>query len=142
MNGIKLRLLPIENTASHHLHGFRMRIEAYDAPDDLTNYVFVCRRHPVNPHTGEVVDEFYTIVSFPHIAMYPVGAPDPDKGWPFFRRDWFELDISSTQQYEETWELVKSQVCHFETAYRKAAANLQLLETFWIGDAPDTSSSI
>lgn len=136
--GIKLRLSAIEPASDFHIRGFRMRVEAYEAPDDLTKYVFVIRRHPADPYTGEVFDEFYTVASFPHLANYPEGAPDPDKGWPFFRRDWIEIDVASTEQYNEVWEDIKANVCHMERAYRRAA-ELELVDTFWVGDSPPVS---
>ncbi len=109
--GIRLQRFSIKNANHWHLRVFRLRVEVVETSPDMTRYVFVYRRHPADPYTGDIFDEFCTVASPVDLSEYPVGAPDPDKAFPFFRKDFIEVDLRSMVEFEEFWSLIVKFVC-------------------------------
>jgi hypothetical protein len=82
-----------------------------EVTDDMTEHVFVYRRHPPDPYTGDIFDEFCTVASPVDLSEYPIGAPDPELPFPFFRKNFIEVDVRSAAAFEDTWNLIVQQVC-------------------------------
>lgn len=139
--GLKLQRYAIENANHYHLRVFRLKVVAVEPFDGMTEYVFVYRRHPVNPYTGEYFDEFCGVASATDLAEYPIGAPDPNAGThPFFLSDRFEIDLRSQTHYDQVWELIKDEVCTLITVLN-LADNLVVEETHLCGDEAADSES-
>jgi len=136
---IKLTRSEIKEVNHYHIRGFRIRVEASDAVG-MPNEVFVYARHPPNPHTGEVVDEFLTVASFPDLAEYPANDPDPTKAFPFLRKSFIELDVRSMKDVENIWRLVVELVCFLRAALNRAD-QLVVAETVDCGQPPESESS-
>lgn len=121
---------------------FRLRVEASDPTGSGADpNVFVYRRDPVNPYTGEANDTFFAVASPVDLAEYPVGDPDPDAQFPFFRLDYVELDFRAVSQAREVWELVREGVCNLLAALEKLE-QLQAVEEVWVcADPPEDQGS-
>jgi hypothetical protein len=134
---VKLRRYEIRNANHLHLRGYRLRVEAVD-PCGMDAKVFVYRRPPADPVTGVVADEFTGVASFPDMAEYPAGQPDPAKQ-PFFRKDFVEVDVRSLRQYQEIWQTLLAEVAGLLSALNRA--DLMIVgEEQWVGD-PGTCAS-
>lgn len=120
---------------------FRMRIEASDPNNTGADpNVFLYRRDPVNPYTGEASDVFFAVASVADLADYPVGEPDPDKPYPFLRLDYIELDFRASSQAKEVWEIVVREVNALLECLGRMA-NLVEVETQFVGTAPTEGTS-
>lgn len=137
---IRLTRLDIKNANHYHLRGFRLRVEVAEVSGGMDRNVFLYRRHPPDPRTGEIVDEFATVCSFPDLAEYPVGDPSTTTDLPFLRKDFVELDVRSTRDCELVWETIRSQACALAAALDRADV-LQEVETVWCGIPPASDSS-
>jgi len=116
--GIQLRRLGIERANHWHLRVSRLRVEVIDTCGDMDANVFVYRRNPVNPNTGEVFDEWCAIASPVDLSEYPVGSP------------------ATGQLYDE----IKAQVTSLVTAL-DLADKLTEEEKVWVGCEPAESES-
>jgi len=139
--GIRLTRHSVKNANHWHLRAFRLRIEVAETSPDMSRYVFVYRRHPPDPYTGEVFDEFCTVASPVDMSEYPVGAPDPNLPFPFFRKDFIEVDVRSLKDFDETWDLVVKQVCVLTQALDDME-NLVQDEEAVCGTLPSGSESV
>jgi hypothetical protein len=133
--GIQLRRLEIQNANHWHLRVFRLRIEVAQIFGDMPRHVFVYRRRPANPYTGEIFDEFCAVASVVDLSEYPAGAPDPDGSSPFFRQDFIEVDLPSQVEFEKFWELIQTHVCALVDRLN-LADQLVMTEAIWCGDQP------
>jgi hypothetical protein len=137
---IKLARSEIRNANHYFLHGFRLRVDVTEAVG-IPAEVFVYSRKPADPYTGLVEDVWSGIASFPDLAEYPVGAPNPDLGCPFFRQSFIEVDVRSQKDYEKIWQLVVDQVKNLKIAFDKAA-DLVVVEEATIGEDEVVSDSL
>jgi hypothetical protein len=118
-----------------------LRIEIPETTDDMTDYVFVYRQHPADPYTGEIFEEFCTVASPVDLSEYPVGAPDPNKPFPFFRKNFIEVDLRSQADFDGTWELIQTEVCRLVAAL-DLMDNLVTEEEVICGTLPASSESV
>ncbi len=136
---IQLKRYEMKNANHYHLSVFRLRVEVADVLG-MEPQVFKFRRHDPDAVTGEVRDEFLGVATAVDMSEYPVGAPDPDNAQPFFRKDNFEIDLRSTKDYEDAWDLILREVCVLRAALNRAE-ELVVAETAWCGDPPEIDSS-
>lgn len=118
----------------------RVRIEATEA-EGLEKEVFVFRRNPLNPYTSDQLDEFMTVASPVDMSEYPIGEPDVDKAYPFFRKSVVELDFRSTLLADEAWMLIVEEVRVLTEALDRLE-DLQPAEDMWIPTPPDDTDSL
>ena len=114
--GLRLKRFSIKNANHWHLRVFRLRIEVTETTSDMTPFVFVYRRHPADPFTGDIFDEFCTVASPVDLVEYPVGQPNVEKPFPFFRKDFIEVDLRSQRDFDKFWDLVSQEVCRLVEA--------------------------
>lgn len=138
--GIKLRRYAIAQANHWYLRAFRLRIEVAEVHGAMSRYVFLYSRHPANAVTGVIEDRFETVASAVDLAEYPVGAPDSERPHPFFRTDSVELDVRSSEDYEEVWTRIQNEVCQLATILKRME-NLEVVEEVWCGDQPESGSS-
>lgn len=121
-----------------HLSAFRLRIEIEEAID-MDDRVFLYQREPVNPHTNDYLDSFVTICSPVDMEEFPPEEPDPDKQYPFFRRNYVELDFRATSQAEEAFNLIREELNVLVIALNRLE-QLHVAEEFWVGAGPPDDS--
>lgn len=121
---------------------YRLRVEvtAVEGPD-LDENLFVYRRNPTSPYNSLNRDTFEAVCGPPQLATYPVGDPDPDIEWPYYRSNMIELDLASTQQAEDIWQEIQAEICTLVEALNRLD-HLTVLEETWCPSPPaDTSLS-
>ena len=133
--GLRLQKWTIAQASHYELHGFRMRIEVVETTGGADPDIFIFKRHPADPFTGIIFDEFYTVASFPDLALYPVGAPNPELSEPWFRGRQLEVDFKSIREYNEFWTLICEQATILCQTLDKAD-KLVLGEEVWCGAVP------
>jgi hypothetical protein len=138
--GIQLTRSSIKDANHWFLRGFRLRIEVTEVTGGMPEHVFVYRREPANPETGTIDDTFQTVASLPDLSEYPVGAPDPERPFPYFRDNFIEVDVRSTGDFQNVWERIHAEVCNLVDILNRAD-NLVVDEVVWCGDQPPTSES-
>lgn len=139
--GITFRRYAIEQANHYHLRGFRVRIEVASVCGGMDPNIFVYRREPANPVTGVQWDTFQTIASFPDMEEYPIGTPNSETPFPYFRSDSIELDLRSVEDVDYVWQLVLTEAAHLINALDKAE-QLVAIETATVGeDCADSESA-
>ena len=137
--GIRLQRFEPENTNHWHLRAYRLRVEAVEACGGIDVNVFVYRRHPADPHTGQIFDEFVAVAGPVDMADRPIGAPAEGSD-PFFRLSYVELDVRSSEEFQQIWEDLKTEVCVLVEAMDRLD-QLKLAEEVWCGDSCATAVS-
>lgn len=136
---LKLKRLDAGTNVNYEfLSAYRLRIEVEESVE-MDDRVFLYSRDPLNPHTGEQLDTFITVCSPVDMADYPPEEPAPAKQYPFFRRNWVELDFRATSQADEAWGLIVREVNNLIFALNRLT-RLRVAETVWCGTAPDDDS--
>jgi hypothetical protein len=130
------------NTVDFNNYGaYRIRIEVTDVQGaDLDSYIFVYKRNPPSAYTTQSCDTFEAVAGPPQLALYPAGEPNPDQGWPYYRLNYVELDVASTEQAESIWKEIQEQTCILVSAMNRFD-NLQAVEDTWCPSAPPASSA-
>jgi hypothetical protein len=118
---------------------FKLRITARDAnlmPVDIFSY----QRRPVEPRDPDKVAEEFMFVATPYDAtVYPVDDPDPNQ-WPsFFRRDYLELYVPSSEIAQTIWNQVNLEVKALVEAYNRLDFLESVEETFIDGSGEFTT---
>jgi len=130
---LKLDRKEVTNVDYQWTGAFRLRIECSDPSNSGADpNVFVYRRDPANPYDGTANDTFFAVASPVDLSEYPVGEPNPDAQYPFFRLDYVELDFRATSQANEVWVIVVREVNNLLQALDRLE-NLQLTEEVWVG---------
>jgi len=136
-----VRYEPI-NINFYYFSGWRMRIECAEAQgDDLDKYIFIWKLGEANPYTGNRLDIFQTVCGPADIADIPIGEPDPNMMWPFYRLDYLEHDFRAIAHVDEFWRLIKQEARVLTEALTKFS-NLSETERLWIPSPPDTGDSV
>ena len=137
---IQLVRLGMEDANQAYLKVFRIRVEigaeTVGLEDD--DRIFVYRRLPPDPYTGEEFDEFQTVASVVDLSQFP--PEEPGEASPFFRLNYVELDFRSSIRVEEFWELIQREVCVLVEALERAPL-LREQETTWCPSPPENSES-
>lgn len=131
------------NTVNYNNYGaYRLRIEVTDFEGaDLDGNIFVYRTVAPSAYTNQNCDVFEAVAGPSQLAMYPAGVADPDQGWPYYRLNYVELDVASTDQATSIWQEIKAQTCALISAMDRLSA-LQAIEDVWCPAPPeDTSQS-
>lgn len=139
----RLKLTRSQLTAVNYqyLGAFRLRIDVSDPTDSGADpCVFVYNQRPVNPYNNTVVADFMAITSPGDLAEYPVGQPNQNTTYPFFRLDYVELDFRSTEQAEDTWLLIVAEVSNLILALNRMDQLVQT-EEVWVGAANEEGHS-
>lgn len=115
----------------------RLRVEVTEAVDIDPN-IFVYKRDMGTPYVPDdpVDDTFQSVASAADMAEYPVGAPDPDVAFPFFRQTWVELDFRSTLEADRFWATLVAEAAVLLHSLNKLE-QLQVAETVQIGPFPE-----
>jgi hypothetical protein len=130
------------NTVDFNNYGaYRIRIEVTDFEGpDLDSYIFIYKRNPPSAYTTQSCDTFEAVAGPPQLALYPAGEPNPDQGWPYYRLNYVELDLASTEQADQIWNEIQEQVCVLVAAMNRFD-NLQAVEDKWCPAAPPSGSA-
>jgi len=127
--GLTLRRYEVENVDYVWAGAFRLRVEAVDACGGMDARVFLWQRHPVDPNTGEERNELVTVCSPVDMSDFPAEEPDPSTTYPFFRRDWMELDYRAVSDAEEGWTAIRNAVSQLVSALDKLDILTLTIET-------------
>jgi hypothetical protein len=131
-----LKKFEITNVNYLWLGAYRLRVEASDPLHTGTDpNVFLFLRHPLNPHTHEVVDEFLGVASPADMSEYPAHAPDHSTAFPIFRSAAFEIDLRQVEQARKVWLLIQEEVNHLLLALDRME-QLVPTEEVWVGAPP------
>ena len=140
---LQLKLVRQELTSVQYqwAGAFRMRIDATDPNGTGADpNVFLYRRDPVNPYTGEAADVFFAVAAPADIADYPVGQPDPSKPYPFLRLDYVELDFRAVTQANAVWTIVVREVNALLVLLSRLE-DLTVVAEEYVGIAPEETVS-
>lgn len=120
---------------------YRLRIEvtAFEG-NDIDGNVFIYKRKPPSPYTDINADVFEAVAGPPQLSDYPAGAPDPDQGWPYYRLNYVELDLPSSDAAQRIWEEILSEVNVLVEAMNRLDS-LNVVQTIWCPTPPDDSNS-
>ena len=125
----------LENVEFAFFGVYRLRVEVTDYQDIDPN-IFIYQRGAPNPHLdGEPCDFFVGIAGPPELAELPIGEPDPDQQYPFYRLSSVELDFRRQETAEEVWQLINSEatvLCQAMNAFQ----SLIVVEEVWVPDRP------
>ncbi len=99
----------LEYSSELKKYGSRMRIEASN-PLNMPAEIFLFRRTTKDPNTGLAFDEFIQVCSPDDLVTYPVGNPDYNLDFPFFRKSVIDALYPTRQKAEATWEDIQRQV--------------------------------
>ncbi len=122
-----------------YLSAYRLRL-VIDRAVEMDDRVFLFRRDPVNPYTGDHLDTFVTVCSPVDMADYPPEDPDPNKQYPFFRKNAVELDFRATSQADEAYAVIVRELTALVFALNRLD-RLQEADSQWVGTVPDDGSS-
>ena len=137
---IRLLRYEVENIQWQYYGAYRMRVRVADVEGDgLDKNIFVYKRNPINPYTGEYCDVFETIAGPAQLADYPAGAPDVEHGYPYYRLDYFELDFGAESLALEMWNIILKEaaiLCQAMAKYEQ----LSVVEDVWTPSFPSTDT--
>jgi len=125
-----------------YLSAYRMRVEVVEVEgEDIDPYIFIYKKGVVNPYSNSAcTDEFQAVIGPSQYATIPAGEPDPNKSWPYYRLNYFEVDFMSEAQAMRVWEVVKREVCILVEAMGKLT-QLEQVEEAWCPDEPGDEST-
>src|SRR5262245_29878407 len=99
----------VRNIDANYYSAYRMRVEVV-AAENMDKRIFLYRRDPVNPYTNEPTDTFFTIASPADLEEFPPEEPDANKAFPFFRKDFVELDFRSLRIAMNAWQVILREI--------------------------------
>lgn len=139
---LKLTRSEVRHVNYQHLGAFRLRIDAtVPAGSDADPHVFVYNRRPVNQYDATAeLDDFQSVASPVDMAEYPVGGPDGNTTYPFFRTSYIELDLRSTAYVDEIWTTVVAEVDTLLRALDRLA-RLEAVQEVEVGPPADSGGS-
>lgn len=138
---LKLQKYELQNVNYAWLTAFRLRVEASDPEGFGTDpNIFLFLRGTYNPHTESAADEYYGVASPVDLSMYPVGEPSDDTAYPFFRQNFFEIDLSSQGDFDTVWTETVAEVQKLMAVLKRMELLVPTVEVF-LGDAPDEGTS-
>jgi len=120
---------------------WRIRIECTEAQgDDLDKYIFIWKYGDLNPYSGNRESVAQAVCGTTDIADLPIGEPDPDRRWPFYRLDFIEFDVPAKSMAQNVWDIVRHEAQVLATATMEFS-NLEEVERLWVPTPPDTGDS-
>lgn len=131
---LRVRRFAVTQIDSVYFSAYRFRVEAAEAVA-MEKQVFLYRRAPPDPYTQEVVDTFFSVCSPVDMVEYPAEAPDPNKAYPFFRKDFVELDLRRLELALAAEALIVAELNVLVHALNRLE-DLELADDFWIGPFP------
>lgn len=132
---LKLRKSAMVDVSYQFVGAYRLRVEVVDVDGGMDPNIFLYRRDPYNPVTNEQLDVLFAMASPVDMADYPVGEPDPDAEFPFFRLDYMEIDVRSTRVADETWTTIVREANTLVLALDRLE-ELEEVEDVWAGPPP------
>lgn len=106
---LKLSRLEVNNLNWQYYSTYRLRVEASEPEgDDVDEFIFIFARNVADPYSGASRDDFHAICGPAQLSL-PIGDPDPENNYPFYRLNYVELDFTSKQQALEVWEIIKTE---------------------------------
>jgi hypothetical protein len=141
MRAVKLkRYVPTVQQLSYY-GAYRLKLEITDVSgDDLDVNLFLFQRTPATATDVVPRDYFAAIVSPSQLATVPVGAPNEDIAWPYFRSNEVELDCVSSQQADDFYGVVMEEITTLILALNRLDT-LASVEEIWIPSTPPDSES-
>jgi len=118
---------------------FRFRMDVTSA-ENIDSEIFLYRRFPIDPESGEETDEFCSICSPVDMEEYPIGEPDVMRDFPFFRKNFVDLMFRATSLAEEAQLVILQQIEVLLDALCRAD-QLVVAQEVWIPNAPEESAS-
>lgn len=140
MRRLKLEKSEVEEFNFTRYSVWRLRVEVTDS-EDMDRRIFLFRRRPIDPYTGDVLDTFFTVCSAADLADYPPEEPDPLLAFPFFRRDSVEMDFRSPDLAEESWQIIQDEVEILIEGLNKMDT-LVPVASVWIPSPPTPAESV
>ena len=142
---LKLQKFELQNISYLWTGAFRLRVEASDPLGSGADpHVFLFQRHPPNPYNGDVDDEWIGVASAVDIAEFPVGEPNTNTAYPFFRLNFLEVDLRQAELANKVWLIIQDEV-HFLLVILDILEKLVPTEEVWVGTLgptpPESGSS-
>ena len=138
---IRLARYAVENIQWLYFGAYRMRVEATEVEGDgLDKYNFIYQRGTMNQYLGQYCDEFVAIAGPSQIADIPIGEPDPERYYPYYRLDYMECDFTAESLALEVWEVIQREaaiLCQGMARFQQLSA----VEDVWVPSAPESSDS-
>lgn len=132
--GIQLRRTESATASHRHIRAWRLRVDVEAVNGGMDENVFLWEQGDPDPDTDEIVNEFVTVATVADMSKYPVGAANPEYENPYFRTNFFEIDLESQADYDWAWEEIQKAVGLLVTALDEADT-LGDSEEVWIGDS-------
>jgi hypothetical protein len=138
---LKLVKSNVTNVNFMWLGAYRLRVDVSDPANSGTDpNVFIYQRNLPNPYDGTTTDVWLGICSPVDMAEYPVGEPNPETAYPFYRMNWIEIDLRATSQAQESWLLIIQEVNNLLLAMDRLE-QLVPTEEVTVGTCPANSES-
>lgn len=140
---MRLKLKRFEATRINYQYvgAVRLRVEASDPSNSgMPAEVFLYHRKPFNPYSQSYDDVCVAVCSPADISAYPVGAPDPDAQYPYFRQAHLEFDLRAHSYLLSIWETIVREVGQLIIGL-DALEVLSETEEVWVGSTPDSGDS-
>lgn len=103
-------------------------------PVGMPAEIFLYEQRTRNPSTGDLGARFLGVASKSDINTYPIGAPDPELDYQFYRKSVADLEFDSQSLADEAREKILFRISNLiETI--KAAACLEDPVIYHLGDA-------
>lgn len=119
---------------------FRLRITAKDEVL-MPRHVFLHQVRLIDPVEATAGDEFITIASPFDATIYPASVPDPQQFPQFFRKDFVDIVVPSTEAAEQAWLAIRDRVNGLIAAYNRLDY-LVVIETVRCGAELETTDSL
>jgi len=136
--GLKLKRFKIKQANHWHLKVWRIRVEVDEVSGGMDPNIFLWTRNDPDPDTEEVIDEFMTVATVADMSRYPEADPNPEADNPYYRTDFFEIDVEAQQTYDEVWQIIRLAAEELVLALDRAE-QLIVAETAWLGESPPES---
>jgi hypothetical protein len=138
---IRLVRYEVQNINWQFFGAYRMRVEVPEVEgDDLDPHIFIYQRGLVSPYTGQVQDEFVAIAGPAQMADIPVGEPDANRYYPYYRLNYIEQDFTSEELAMEVWRTIQREAAVLCEAMGRFT-QLTAVEDVWLPTVPTTGNS-
>lgn len=138
---LKLTRSELQEVEYLYLGAFRLRVDVTDPTGSGADpNIFLYNLRPTNPYDGTQTAEFLTIAAPADMAQYPVGLPNAETTYPFFRLPYVELDFPAAEQAEATWLDLVREAGVLVTSLDRMERLVQTQEV-WVGAPPESGNS-